>query len=116
LPEQELPSYVSLFFGVGVGLSQDSVSQCHSGCPGTHFVDQSHLELWDLLASALEVLRLKVCTTMFGFPLSFKAIQVNASRVCRVGSKYLSGDGLQIDFFFLSRSLITFFLGDNIFF
>jgi hypothetical protein len=41
----------------------DRVSLCSSGCPGTHSVDQSGLELRNLPASASQVLGLKACAT-----------------------------------------------------
>jgi hypothetical protein len=41
----------------------DRVSLCSPGCPGTHFVDQAGLELRNPLASASQVLGLKVCAT-----------------------------------------------------
>jgi hypothetical protein len=52
-----------------IGFFQDRVSLCSSGCPGTPFVDQAGLELRNPLASASQVLGLKVCTTTPG-PLS----------------------------------------------
>jgi hypothetical protein len=45
---------------------RDRVSLCSSGCPGTHFVDQTGLELGNLPASASQVLGLKACATMPG--------------------------------------------------
>jgi hypothetical protein len=42
------------------------VSLYSPGCPGTHSVDQSGLELRNLLASASRVLGLKVCATTPG--------------------------------------------------
>ena len=48
------------------------VSLCSPGCPGTHFVDQSGLELRNLPASASQVLGLKACATTpgsFFFPI-----------------------------------------------
>jgi hypothetical protein len=42
---------------------QVRVSLCSPGYPGTHFVDQTGLELRNLPASASQVLGLKVCTT-----------------------------------------------------
>jgi hypothetical protein len=42
---------------------RDRVSVCIPGCPGTHFVDQADLKLRNLLASASQVLGLKVCAT-----------------------------------------------------
>jgi hypothetical protein len=55
------PSLASPFF-LGGGAFQDRVSLCNSGCPGTHTVNQSGLELRDPPASASQVLGLKVCT------------------------------------------------------
>jgi hypothetical protein len=43
--------------------TQDRVSLCSPGCPGTHSVDQAGLELRNLPASAFQVLGLKVCAT-----------------------------------------------------
>ena len=51
--------FVCLF----VCLFQDRVSMCSPGCPGTHFVDQTGLELRDPPASASQVLGSKACTT-----------------------------------------------------
>jgi hypothetical protein len=45
---------------------QDRVSLCSPGCPGTHFVDQTGLELRNPPASASQVLGLKACTTTPG--------------------------------------------------
>jgi hypothetical protein len=45
---------------------RDRVSLCCPGCPGTHFVDQSGLELRNLPASASRVLGLKACATTPG--------------------------------------------------
>jgi hypothetical protein len=45
---------------------RDRVSLCSLGCPGTHFVDQTGLELRNLPASASQVLGLKVCATTPG--------------------------------------------------
>jgi hypothetical protein len=42
---------------------QDRVSLYSPGCPGAHFVDQAGLELRNQLASASQVLELKVCAT-----------------------------------------------------
>jgi hypothetical protein len=39
------------------------VSLYSPGCPGTYFVGQAGLELWNLPASASRVLGLKACTT-----------------------------------------------------
>jgi hypothetical protein len=43
--------------------SQNRVSLCSPGCPGTHAVDQAGLQLRNQPASASQVLGLKVCTT-----------------------------------------------------
>jgi hypothetical protein len=43
--------------------SQDRVSLCSPGSPGTHFVDQAGLKLRNLPASASQVLGLKACAT-----------------------------------------------------
>ena len=43
--------------------------QGFSGCPGTHSVDQTGLELRNSPASASQVLGSKVCATMPGLPL-----------------------------------------------
>jgi hypothetical protein len=51
------------------------VSQCSPGHPGTLSVDQAGLELRDPLASASQMLGLKMCTTtarLFG--LSFQSL------------------------------------------
>jgi hypothetical protein len=48
---------------------QDSISLCSPGCPGTHIVDQSGLELRNLPASASQVLGLKACATTTRLPL-----------------------------------------------
>jgi hypothetical protein len=45
---------------------RDRVSLYIPGCPGTHFVDQAGLELRNPLASASQVLGLKVCITTPG--------------------------------------------------
>jgi hypothetical protein len=42
---------------------RDRVSLYSPGCPGTHSVDQAGLELRNPLASASQVLGLKVCAT-----------------------------------------------------
>jgi hypothetical protein len=49
------------------------VSLYSLGCPGTHFVDQAGLELRNLLASASQVLGLKVCATTARPNKPFKA-------------------------------------------
>ena len=41
----------------------DRVSLYSPGCPGTHFIDQSVLQLGNPPASAYQVLRLKACAT-----------------------------------------------------
>ena len=53
---------------------QDRVSLCNPDYSGTHSVDQAGLELRDLLASASQILGLKVCaiTTQ---PQSFESMQ-----------------------------------------
>jgi hypothetical protein len=51
------------FFGF---FSEDRVSLCSPGCPGTHSVDQAGLELRNPPASASQVLGLKACATMPG--------------------------------------------------
>jgi hypothetical protein len=56
--------FVCLFFQTGV--------LC-----GTHFVDQAGLELRNLLASASQVLGLKVCATMSGYKDIFKTFYTN---------------------------------------
>jgi hypothetical protein len=42
---------------------RDRVSLYSPGCPGTHFIDQTGLELRNPPASASQVLGLKMCTT-----------------------------------------------------
>jgi hypothetical protein len=49
---------VHFFFGF-----RDRVSLCSPGCPGTHSVDQTGLELRNLPASASWMLGLKACAT-----------------------------------------------------
>jgi hypothetical protein len=44
-------------------VSQDRVSLCSPGCPGTHSVDRAGLELRNPPASASRVLGLKACAT-----------------------------------------------------
>jgi hypothetical protein len=53
---------------------RDRVSLYSPGCPGTHFVDQTGLELRNLLASASRVLGLKACATTPGY-ISFLGIK-----------------------------------------
>jgi hypothetical protein len=48
---------------------RDRVSLCSLDCPGTHSVDQAGLELRNPLASASQVLGLKVCSTTPGISL-----------------------------------------------
>jgi hypothetical protein len=45
---------------------RDRVSLYSPGCPGTHFVDQTGLQLRNPPASASRVLRLKACATKPG--------------------------------------------------
>jgi hypothetical protein len=49
----------------------DRVSLCSPGCPGTHFVDQTGLELRNPPASASQVLGLKACATTTWQNLAF---------------------------------------------
>lgn len=76
---------------------RDRVSLCSSGCPGTHFVDQTGLKLRNLPASASQVLGLKVCATTTRLQQCFlsspppphqdiKYIEVTSTR-----SRYLDG-------------------------
>jgi hypothetical protein len=51
------------FFFSGGGEFRDRVTLCNPGCPGTHSVDQTGLELRNLPASASQVLGLKECAT-----------------------------------------------------
>jgi hypothetical protein len=44
-------------------LFQDRVSLCSPGCPGTHFVDQTGLELRNPPVSDSQMLGLKACAT-----------------------------------------------------
>jgi hypothetical protein len=46
-----------------VGGGWDRICLCSLGCPGTHSVDQTGLELRNPPASASQVLGLKVCAT-----------------------------------------------------
>jgi hypothetical protein len=55
------------FWGGGGVVVRDRVSLYSPGCPGTHFVDQTGLELRNLPASAAPVLGLKACATTPGF-------------------------------------------------
>jgi hypothetical protein len=63
--------WVFLFVLFCFVLFWDRVSLCSPGYPGTPFVDQAGLKLRNLLASASQVLGLKVCTTMPGCVLIF---------------------------------------------
>ena len=45
----------------GACFSQDGISLCSPGCPGTFSVDLASLELRDLPATAFQVLELKIC-------------------------------------------------------
>jgi hypothetical protein len=54
-------SMINFFF-----FSQDRISLCSSGCPGTHSVDQAGLELRNPPASAYQVLGLKAYATTPG--------------------------------------------------
>jgi hypothetical protein len=56
------------FFG---GRFRDKVSLYSPGCPGTHFVDKTGLELRNPPASASRVLGLKACATMPGSSQNF---------------------------------------------
>jgi hypothetical protein len=51
--------------------SRDRVSLCSPGCPGTHFVDQTGLELRNPPTSVSQVLGLKACATKPGHLLLF---------------------------------------------
>jgi hypothetical protein len=59
-------SFFFFFFLV----SQDRVSLCSPGCPGTHFVDQAGLELRNPPASASPVLGLKASATTLGLAMN----------------------------------------------
>jgi hypothetical protein len=58
---------LSLFFVCLFFVFRDRVSLCIPGYPGTHSVDQAGLELRNPLASASQVLGLKVCATTPSF-------------------------------------------------
>jgi hypothetical protein len=76
---------------------RDRVSLCNPGCPGTHSVDQAGLELRNPLASASQVLGLKMCTTtswhmyliswrtIYGWPL---CLITDQGRTYRTGLEY----------------------------
>ena len=57
---------------------RDRVSLCSPGCLGTHFVDQTGLELRNPPASASQVLGLKACAIMPG------ALATSYSQLCRL--------------------------------
>jgi hypothetical protein len=61
----DLFSFLSFFFFLFF-FFRDRVSLYSPGCPGTHFVDQSGLELRNPPASASLVLGLKACATKPG--------------------------------------------------
>jgi hypothetical protein len=54
--------YIYIYIYIYI-IFRDRVSQYSPGCPRTHFVDQTSLELRNLPASASQVLGLKVCAT-----------------------------------------------------
>jgi hypothetical protein len=54
---------VTFFLFLSFLVFRDRVSLYSPGCPGTHFEDQTVLELRNPLASASRVLGLKACTT-----------------------------------------------------
>jgi hypothetical protein len=58
-------------FVLGFFVFRDRVCLYSPGCPETHFVDQSGLELRNLPASASQVLVLKACATMSSFRIGF---------------------------------------------
>jgi hypothetical protein len=55
--------FSQIHFFVCLFVFQDRVSLCSPGCPVTHFVDQTGLELRNPPASVSQVLGLKACTT-----------------------------------------------------
>ena len=59
---------------------QDRVSLCSPGCPGTHFLDQSGLELRNPSASASQVLGLKALATTPGFLIFVYLVQLQYDR------------------------------------
>jgi hypothetical protein len=61
---------------------QDRVSLCSPGCPGTHFVDQSGLELRNPPASASQVLGLKACATIAWQTKNF--LNTHTTTICLV--------------------------------
>ena len=61
---------------------RERVSLCSPGCPGTHSVHQAGLELRNPLASASQVLGLKVCTST---AQPFSTLKVNQfSQQCAI--------------------------------
>jgi hypothetical protein len=62
---------LDIFSFLGGGGFRDRVSLYSPGCPGTHFVDQTGLELRNLPASASRVLGLKTCATMPSLDIFF---------------------------------------------
>jgi hypothetical protein len=58
--------FVCLFVCFILFCFRDRVSLCSLGCPGTHSVDQTGLELRNLPASASQVLGLKACAATPG--------------------------------------------------
>ena len=55
-------------------VSQDGVSLCSPGCPGTYSVDQAGLELRDMPASTFQVLRSQALGTTAWLKVLFKGI------------------------------------------
>jgi hypothetical protein len=66
LDAQTLFFFVSFFFFFFRFVFRDRFSLYSPGCPGTHFVDQTGLELRNPPASASGVLGLKACATTPG--------------------------------------------------
>ena len=62
------------------GIFQDRVSLCSPGCPGTHFVDQTDLELRNPPASASQVLGLKAFSTTTRLGLLLRDLQYTKLR------------------------------------
>jgi hypothetical protein len=69
--ESWLVLYLFIFYFFIFLVFRDRVSLCSPGCPGTHFVDQSGLELRNPPASASQVLGLKAGATTPGSAGSF---------------------------------------------
>jgi hypothetical protein len=61
--EGKMGFVLQTLFLVLVLVFQDKVSLCSPGCPGTHSVDQTGLDLRNRSASVSQVLGLKVCAT-----------------------------------------------------